>query len=164
MASSQGGCISFNTEENLQRCLLTGTALNGQQTHFAFHNMAHTSRSYVGLGSSPTDTYFNNFPSSAYGNSSFGNSCSILPVGKNAANPAFTTDYIPICTDLEWCPWTPTRLASDFGVYMHYADNTTGYGNRFIVSSGINEWEVIGVANNAYVNTGASATFLARVI
>lgn len=160
---SRAGYIAFAVEENLRRCLLTGTAVSGQQTHVGFHNMRAITRSYAGLGSEASDgSWSNNFPVGGYQNSSA--SCSILPVGRNAANPAYTTDYIPICSDLEWSPFTPTRLANDFGVYMHYADNAIDYGDRFVVQSGINEWEVVAIANNNYVNVGASAAFLARVV
>lgn len=161
--SGRAGFVGFSTEEGVRRCLVIGTALNGQQAEFAFHNINCCMQSYVGAGLTSTDNlYSSNLPDVAYSTGRM--SSFLLPVGKNAANPAFASDYIPICSDLGWSPWTPTALANDFGIYMHYAANTIGYGNRFVVQSGINEWEVIGFSNNQYVTFGASATFLARVV
>lgn len=163
------GMLTFRVEENIRRCLAIGTALRNQTNQFGFHNIKHVSNAYVGLGSSDlSDSYYNrNFPRGAYdntGDSSNNLGGTVLPVGKNSANPAFTTDYLPICTDLAWSSWTPTRLANDFGIYMHYASNAINHGDMFIVQSSVNEWQVLSVANNATVNDGASATFLARTV
>jgi hypothetical protein len=47
---------------------------------------------------------------------------------------------------------------------MHYADNNITLLDTFVVSSGVEEWETVGYANNAFVNDGASPLFLARVV
>jgi hypothetical protein len=161
--NNNAGIVNFRVGENLRRCLLVGSALRGTTTSSsAFHDLNYVSNAYLGVGSESND-YFFNFPIAAYSSSNTTGGL-VLPVGKNSANPAFTTDYVPICTDLPWSAWTPTRLANDFGVYMHYADNTIQYGNKFIVQSTINEWETISIANNDSVVDGASAAFLARVV
>lgn len=152
------GFINFQLQENIRRCLLTGSALRGETRtsgSAAFHAIQYSTHTYFGAGSVNND-YNANLPQNSAGFA--------LPVAKNSANPAFTTDYIPICTDLAWSIWTPTKLADDFGIYMHYADNTLAYGDRFIVTSGTNEWEVLNFANNSVVTDGASAAFLARVV
>ena len=159
--SNSVGFIRFCLQENIRRCLLTGTALRGDTEVISasnrFHGIGYTTHAYTGFGSQ------NNSTASNYTKTNLGGAV-ILPVGKASANPAFLTDYVPICTNLPWSPFTPTRLADDFAVYMHYSDNATAYGDRFIVQAGINEWETLKFANNAVVIDGASPTFLARVV
>jgi hypothetical protein len=161
---NRAGVLAFRQQESIRRALLFGQALRGDteitQGSSRFHAIEYNSFVYQGLGSQSNSTG-NNYGGAVV--STYGGSMT-LPVGKNSANPAFTTDYVPICTDLPWSPWTPTRLADDFAVYMHYANNAIAYGNRFIVQAGTNEWEILAFANNTVVNDGASATFLARVV
>jgi hypothetical protein len=163
-AASRMGLIDFRLQMNLRRCLLIGAALRGQGAvgfgdSGRFHTINYPTHCYMGVGSASAA------PTSNLGSPvSSGAAAVALPVAKNSANPAFLTDYVPICTNLPWSPFTPTRLADDFGIYMHYADNTTAYGDKFIVQAGINEWETLQFANNAVVVDGASATFLARVV
>jgi hypothetical protein len=163
--SERAGFVSFRLQENLRRCLLTGTALRGvtnllDGNSAAFHLCDSGCYTYSGYGSQNASLSSNlgTFSVSRTGSNI------VLPVGRSSANPAFVTDYVPICTDLPWSPWTPTTLAEDFGIYMHYNDNTIGYGDRFIVQSALNEWQVLSFVNNANVNDGATATFVARII
>jgi hypothetical protein len=159
--SNRAGAIGFTVESAIRRCLCVGAALRGSTDRFSYNDLGYTPCSYLGLGSQ-SGQFGSNFPDPAR-NSGVA-SAIVLPVGKSSANPAFVTDYVPICTDLPWSPWTPTTLAADFGIYMHYNDNTIGYGDRFIVQSALNEWQVLSFANNANVNDGATATFVARII
>jgi len=165
ICDSRMGFVSFSLQENIRRCLLTGTALRGHSTPGArFHAVNYRTHCYVGIGSESANPQ-SNLGGSIAGSPSTGYAAAVaLPVGKNAANPAYSVDYVPACSDLPWSPFTPTRLAADFAVYMHYADNTIAYGDKFIQQAGINEWEVLAFANNAVANDGASAAFLARVI
>lgn len=154
------GYVSFRFEENIRRCLLYGTALRGSTGFDSdWHGVQYNTQTYVGAGSSASGSNF----SAIIQKTSLGAAVA-LPIGKNSANPAYTNDYSPICTNLPWSPWTPTRLADDFGVYMHYPDNDTAYADRFVVQAAINEWEVLNWANNTVVNDGASSSFLARVV
>ena len=154
------GSVGFRTDTVLARCLLLGTAFRGAElgSRIGFCEKNYKAYAYSGLGAA-SNNVGNNFASTT-----FSVSCVILPVGKNSANPAFSTDYIPICTDLAWSMWTPTRLANDFAVYMHYASNTIAYQDKFIVQAGINEWETLAFSNSLAVNDAPSATFLARVV
>ena len=161
--SIRAALVSFRIENNLQRCLAIGTALRGNvNTDNAYNNFAYNVYTYAGLGAQSTDSIRNNFPEGSFA----GGNCSLtpLPLGKNVVNPAFGTDYVPICTNLPWNYWTPTRLADDFGIYMQYSANDIAYGTKFIVQSTINEWETLNFVNNAVLGDGASSTFLARVI
>lgn len=155
---NRAGYVNFSITEFLRRCLLYGAAFRGAA--FGFEDREFNTHCYFGVGNQNNSSSDNLFSGA---NTSNGAGVA-LPVGRSSANPAFVTDYVPICTELPWSPWTPTLLANDFGVYMHYADNTVAYGDRFIVQSGLNEWQVLDFANNANVLDGASATFLARIV
>ena len=159
-APSRMGIISFQLQENLRRCLLTGSALRGEVTGASatFHGIAYSVQAYLGVGSASASVSSNLQLSGANGAAAFP-----LPVGKTSANGAFATDYIPIVSDLAWSPLTPTRLAADFGVYCHYADNTTAYGDKFTAQNGLSKWAALQFANNAVVVDGASPHFLASV-
>jgi hypothetical protein len=153
------GFVNFRVTENLRRCLLYGHAVRGNTNSSDYHSQNCGVFSYMGIGSGSNATYSNlqevrNSRTAAMP----------LPIGKNASNPAYLTDDSPICSDIPWSPFTATRLAADFGVYMCYPDNTIAYGDKFIVENSINEWEVLGYANNTTVNDGASACFVARII
>jgi hypothetical protein len=157
VVQSRMGIISFQLQENLRRCLLTGSALRGE-TSSRFHSISFSVQAYVGAGSASA------FASSNLQFTGTGGAAAFpLPVGKTSANGAFTTDYIPIVSDLAWSPFTPTRLAADFGVYCHYADNTTAYGDKFTAQNGLSKWATLQFANNAVVVDGASPHFLASV-
>lgn len=160
------GIVGFRVEENLRRCLSIGAALRGSAPtngENIYHDLGLFCYAYLGVGAqsnSPTS----NLPTDAWASYSGNASMAPLPVGKNSANPEYATDYVPICTNLPWSHYTPTRLADDLGIYMHYAANDVALGDRFVVQSAINEWEVLDFANNANVNDGASASFVARVV
>lgn len=155
------GYVSFQLQQNLRRCLLIGAALRGRtgDSESEWQLMRYNTHVYVGVGSSSDGFNFGNGISEGSQGAAVA-----LPVAKNSANPAYVSDYSPICTNLPWSPWTPTRLANDFGVYMHYADNNTAYGDRFVVQAALNEWEALNFANNTVVNDGASSAFVARVV
>lgn len=161
---NRAGVVGFRVEENLQRCLSIGTALRGATSGGGqYHAFGLYFYSYIGVGAQ-SDALTSNLLLDAVDNYSGQAGAIPLPVGKNSANPEYATDYIPICTNIPWAYYTPTRLADDFGVYMHYASNDVALGDRFVVQFAINEWEVLDFANNANVNDGASASFVARII
>lgn len=160
-APNTAGFVRFRVQENIRRCLLIGSALRGNTNLSGgdtFHTLNYNSHCYFGVGTSTTTNNIDTVRGDSVG------SGIPLPVAKALANPAYTTDYNPICTDLAWSLWTPTKLAADFGIYMHYADNGTAYGDKFIVQAGVNEWGVLQFANNSTVNDGASPAFVARIV
>lgn len=163
-AVGRAATISFRIEENLRRCLGIGGALRGNSSSVGqgeYHALRFNAYCYFGVGSQSSS--FDNWPSAARGSGNYASAIP-LPVGRNSANPEYVTDYVPICSNLPWSYYTPTRLAEDLGICMNYASNEIALGDRFIVQSAINEWEVLNFANNATINDGASALFLARVI
>jgi hypothetical protein len=87
-----------------------------------------------------------------------------LPTGFNNANPAYTTDVIPVFTGLNYWAHLTSAMPSDFGVSFHYANNTMAIQDKLIVTASTEEWEMLAVTNNAIITTGASPMFLARVV
>lgn len=161
--SSRSGFLSFRMPENIRRSLLTGYALNGSVNngngYGIFHTLNFFTHCYAGLGNQ-SDSGGSNYSNVGSGY----NACTLLPIGRSNANPAFTSDYVPICSGVPWSAFTPTPLASDLGVYMHYADNNISLLDTFVVSAGVEEWEALSYENNSFVNDGASPLFLARVV
>ena len=154
------GNTSFFMQENLLRAYPCGQALIGYtNTSFGsqrFSGINLGMYSYVGSGktSGGADT-----------NLSFGaNGKTVLPIASAAANPAYAQDYNPICSELPWTSFSSVPLATDFGVYMHYANNTLIFEDRFVVDPGVEEWEILECTNNFVVTTAASPTFIARVV
>lgn len=87
-----------------------------------------------------------------------------LPVAFSNNNPAYAANVTPIFTGAQYSQYLLKGLPDDFGISMHYANNTMALQDRLVVSSGVEEWEMINVANNATITTGASPMFLARVV
>jgi hypothetical protein len=162
-ASSRNGFLSFRMPENIRRSLLTGYSLRGSVNsgngNGIFHNLNFYTHSYGALG------YQDDSGGANYSNIGSGNlACTLLPIGFSSTNPAFTSDYVPICSGVPWSAFASTPLAADFGIYMHYANNNITLLDTFVVSSGVEEWETVSYENNGSVINGASPTFLARVV
>jgi hypothetical protein len=156
--SSASAYTYFTAPQALRRCLSFGSALRGSTDGSDYSQMNLNPYSYVGAGSA-SNSGFGNLRSW----NTFGARIPV-PIGRNYVNSAYTSDYVPIISNVPWNYYTPTRLANDFGVYMNYASNSIALGDRFIVQSAVNEWEVLNFANNTVLTDGASATFLGRTI
>lgn len=88
-----------------------------------------------------------------------------LPVGFNAVNPAFTTNSNPVFTGSQYSDYLFDSLPDDFGISMHYANNNMALQDTLVVSSGVEEWELVWFSNNPNGGTeGASPLFLARIV
>jgi hypothetical protein len=156
------GIVSFFLQENIGRAYPCGQSTIGWtgigNGSGLFHGLYKGMYNYV--GSCKVSGQGSN-------NLNFGlsnGSATILPIASSTVNPAYTQDYIPICSELPWTSFSSTPLATDFGVYMHYANNTLNFEDRFVVDPGVEEWEILTCANNATVTTCPSPTFLARVV
>lgn len=156
------GGVRFREQENIQRCLTKGHALTGTTTtngSGSFHSINCKTYNYVAVGSAP-NMADNNMSSWRSQN----NGAIPLPVGVASSNPAYSTDFVPVCSQLPWSRFTSTPLAADFGIHMHYAANTIGMQDKFVVTPNVEEWEVLDFTNNATIINGASSTFLARIV
>jgi hypothetical protein len=162
--NSRVGTLGFTHEDQNRRTLLSGMSLHLQQanssTQGAHHNLNHWNYRYVGVGRQENNS--GNNLAGLLGSTGYGGV--MLPVGYSAANPGYTIDYTPICNQVPWSPFSPTPLASDFGVYMHYAHNTMTHQDRFVVAAGTEEWEILGFNLNTVVDFGATPCFLARIV
>ena len=161
---SSSGSISWNYQFMIGRAHPGGSALKGvtsganslfNQTTWGNVNSAR----YVGIGNVSNSITSN--VNVLYQTHSTG---MILPVGFSDANPAYSSNYAPVFHSLPYCLYTADTLPTDFGVCMHYANNTIGFGDKMIVTAGVEEWEVLTVANNTTITTGATPLFLARVV
>lgn len=153
------GAQSFNLLENIGRAYPYGQGVAGYTNTSngasIFHGMDKGMYVYLGTGKVPNSGLYN---------FAYNNSGTILPIASAAVNPAYAQDYVPICSELPWCSFSSAPLATDFGVYMHYANNTLNFEDRFVVDPGVEEWEILICTNNATVTTAASPTFIARVV
>lgn len=152
------GATSFCLQSNIRRAYPYGQALTGYSSVYGndtFNGLRTPSYTYYGCGK---------VDNAGTGNFAPAGSKIVIPVGSPGANPAYSQNYVPICSDLPWTPFSSSPLATDFGVYMHYANNTLNFEDRFVVDPGVEEWEILYCANNPTVTTGASPTFLARVV
>lgn len=164
-----------------------GTSTSGTYGIVDFFNACPlTRRSYLAQGSlrgstnateygSATSAYAKNYSTRylGYGNASAGGASNrgstavagvVLPIGFNNANPAYTTDVIPVFTGLNYWAHLTDAMPSDFGISFHYANNTMTAQDKLIVTSGTEEWEMLSVSNNGTITTGASPMLLARVV
>lgn len=91
----------------------------------------------------------------------------VLPSASSAsnANPAYSSNYNPICSGVRYSNYMPSgNLPSDFAIIPHYADNTLQPFDKFVVSSGVEEWEIMSRVNSGAATTNPSLAFAARVI
>lgn len=87
-----------------------------------------------------------------------------LPNGFSGVNTAYTQDYLPLFTGLPYSMYVANPMPSDFGIASHYINNNMSRYDKFIVSSGSNEWEIIDVANSSAGASWPSTLFLARTV
>ena len=154
--SSGLGQIRFNRGPALRRDLLLGPALNGNSTQEYFNSNAAGQMylGYVAVGhvSNSTNNYAVSGP------------YIYLPVGFSESNPAYPADSSPVFHSMPATPYTTASLPSDFGITFHYATNSISTEDTFVVSAGVEEWEVLAFSANSTVVNGASPLFLARMI
>lgn len=106
---------------------------------------------------------------SAQGNSSNSSSnyiptASILvPYGFNNTNTAYTTDYLPVVNGYSYSNYVTSNMPADFGIFFNYGVTAFAFGDRIVVTAGVEEWEVYDFANNNDASN-ASALIVARVV
>lgn len=138
-----------------RRTYLGASALNGVTygPYFAYANTLHR---YWAIGNS-SNQYPQNTPGDAdnfYG--------TILPTAHANTNTSLAASHTPVFTQPTITPYQ-APLPSDFGVTSYYASNAMSVGDRLVVASGSEEWEMLSVASNANTDAGR-ALFLARVV
>jgi hypothetical protein len=86
-----------------------------------------------------------------------------VPYGFNNTNTAYTTNYLPVINGYSYSNYTTSNMPADFGIFFNYSATAFAFGDRVVVTAGVEEWEVYGFANNSDADT-ASALILARVV
>lgn len=91
----------------------------------------------------------------------------LLPTVASGANgnTAYSSDYNPICSGVRYSNYMPSgNLPSDFAIIPHYANNTLQPLDKFIVSAGVEEWEIMTRVNSGSATTNPSLALAARVV
>lgn len=154
--TSQMGLARFRRGPALRReltlgCGLVGNTSSGNYTDFV---ASQDLSGYAGIGNL----------SNSINNYNLGAPNVFLPIGFSSTNPAYASNSNPVFHSLPHTPYTVNPLPSDFGISFHYATNSFSLGDTFVVSSGVEEWEVLDFSNGTSAITTASPIFLARVI
>lgn len=159
LTASAMGRLQFTMGPSLRRDVIRGCGLVGNTTAGAYMSatdtMANTSLiGYKAVGHlSNALTNFNNVNQNIF-----------LPVGFSSTNPAYTTNDNPVFHSLPWNPYITSTLPADLGITFHYATNSFSLGDTFVVTAGVEEWEVLDFATAGSAVTGASPLFLARMV
>jgi hypothetical protein len=159
------GIIRFNQYYMLRRSYhpwglanrdsTTLSGYNGTQTDFAV-------QTYGAVGNFSGSRTTNLVAADSY--SVWADSPKYLPVAFSNVNPTYATNVTPVFTGAQYSDFLFESIPEDFGLSMHYANNTMAVQDTLVVSAGVEEWEMINVANNGTITTGASPMFLARTV
>jgi hypothetical protein len=87
----------------------------------------------------------------------------LVPYGFNNTNTAYATNSFPVIKGYSYSNYTTSNMPADFGIFFNYGVTSFSFGDRVIVSAGVEEWEVYGFANNTAADA-ASALLVARVV
>jgi hypothetical protein len=151
------GNLAFTMGPSLRREAIRGCALVGNTLSTSYTSSAadQIMIGYKAIG----------HLSNAVGNlTALGRESTFLPVGFSSTNPAYTTNSNPVFHSLTWNPYITTTFPADFGITLHYATNSFSLGDTFVVTAGVEEWEVLDFAAAGSAVTGASPLFLARMV
>jgi hypothetical protein len=103
-------------------------------------------------------------PNSTSSSNSVGSSDAVLvPYGFSNTNPAYTTNYTPIVNGYSYSNYITSNMPADFGIFFDYGTTAFAFGDRIVVSAGVEEWEIYLFANNATAEA-PSALIVARVV
>jgi hypothetical protein len=83
------------------------------------------------------------------------------PYGISLSNTYFASDYTPILKGCSYSLYVKDSLPLDMGITFSYLTTAFSFGSRLVVSSGVEEWEVIDFANND-TSTASSPLLLMR--
>jgi hypothetical protein len=150
------GLLSFATGPGIRRELVRGSGLRDSTT-LADYGSNMINQRNIGYGA------VGNISANS-GNYNLGAPFIFLPVGFTNANPAYASNYNPVFHSMMYNPYIVQPLSSEFGITFHYATNTFSPQDTFVVSAGVEEWEVLEFTGAASTVTQASTLFLARTV
>lgn len=157
--------LVFNSRNCIRRSFATGITLNGDTVYRSTYGLTLCGYSALGKTASvSSNANFSTYLPVHYDRQAIAPHI-VLPTGETDVNPAYTTDSNPVYTGMPVSPYmTNYVLPSDFGIIPHYATNTMAVLDKFVVTAGVEEWEILACANSSIANTGASIAFAARVV
>lgn len=163
--SQSSSYFVFISRNCIRRSFLTGITLNGDTSYRSSYGLALCGYSALGKSTSVgSNVNFNTYLPAHYDRQAIAPHI-VLPTGETDANPAYTTDSNPVYTGMPVSPYmTNYVLPGDFAIIPHYATNTMEVLDKFVVTAGVEEWEILARANNATAVTGASIAFAARIV
>jgi hypothetical protein len=155
------GYASFRSNYLLRRSFCTGGSLVDRTIVGSYAD-------FVPLGSYTAPGNFSNqagnYQSAAYIlGSTIRSTTTIAPYGFTNTNPEYTTNYTPVMFGYSLSPYIRTDMPNDMAIHFAYTTTAISYGDRIVVSAGIEEWEVLNFANTT-ISTTAAPVLLARVI
>lgn len=169
--SGRAGGLTMIMRVALRRSGLVGIGYTGASTATSGHSINVVSYVALGRESNATDSNcgwngsFFPYGIALRSNQNIGATAIPLPVASSTGNPAYASNYNPVCTGMPYSLWlNNSPLPNDFGMIPHYANNTMQAFDTFIVSPGVEEWEILTVSNSTVISTGVSFAFAARIV
>jgi hypothetical protein len=167
----------------------TGSTTNSGRAVVGFHSLYSLRRSFMAQGY-PRDltlstNYGRYFPTMNYG--MFGNQTNfagnagdlsatslpttpsnsnlavLAPYGFTNTNPEYASDYHPVISGYTYSFYVNTPVPSDFGLAFDFSSTSYSFGDRVIVSAGVEEWEVLQFSN-VTATDASTPLLLARVV
>jgi hypothetical protein len=155
VSGSGRASVEFTSAYLLRRSFVGGYALRSL-TQISLYTRTLTTLGYVVFGNWPNNT--DNF----IGYSEFSRFV-FVPYGFNSSNPAYTANNTPVINGYSYSNYTTSNMPADFGIFFNFGATAFAFGDRVVVSAGVEEWEVYGFANNIG-SEAASALIVARVV
>ena len=150
--STSHAFIEFDSAFTLRRSYLAQGWLRGRTDSGSFGKQ-WTVLGYMALGNTSNSTSNDNTNATHI----------FVPYGFNNTNPAYTTDYLPIVNGYSYSNYVTSNMPVDFGIFFNYGVTAFAFGDRIVVTAGVEEWEVYSFANNTNASN-ASALIVARVV
>lgn len=172
-ASSNAANITFGCFGAVRRSAIVGQVLDADTfIQYDYNSLVYSTASYTVLGrASGSGIASSNLGGGTYTaaiSPSFipsQNISTILPTYTTSSNPAFSSNYNPVCYGVPYSVYVPnSTLPSDFGIIPHFANNTMQQLDTFVVTAGVEEWEILGVANGSGTTGQASIALAARTV
>jgi hypothetical protein len=148
--------VEFKSVYQLRRSYHSQGVLRGSTTISSFQ-AAFTTLGYVAFGNTAASSNTN------YSSLAVEAKFVAVPYGFNNTNTAYTTNYFPIVNGYSYSNYVTSNMPADFGIFFNYGVTAFAFGDRIVVTAGVEEWEVYGFANNTDTDN-ASALIVARVV
>lgn len=86
-----------------------------------------------------------------------------VPYGFAGINSNFTTNYTPVVFGYSYSPYVQQSMPNDFGIQFNFTLASFSFGDRVVVTTGTEEWEVLAFSNGNSLSQ-SSPLLLARVV